>query len=158
MQNIFYVLVISLALNISSDDSNNINRVITYDGCSTKLKQILKPEYPLTDHQGYSVITFTIDNDGLIQNTKLKESMCVTKRNEQGMLKFRRCPFFINKTLIASRYLRYIPPKDADGKSCTIENHDHRFNFKLYTIDEDANDFLLRNEFIDKIEKLNDKK
>ena len=157
MQNIFYVLVISLALNISSDDSNNINRVITYDGCSTKLKQILKPEYPLTDHQGYSVITFTIDNDGLIQNTKLKESMCVTKRNEQGMLKFRRCPFFINKTLIASRYLRYIPPKDADGKSCTIENHDHRFNFKLYTIDEDANDFLLRNEFIDRIEKLNDK-
>ena len=157
MQNIFYVLVISLALNISSDDSNNINRVITDDGCSTKLKQILKPEYPLTDHQGYSVITFTIDNDGLIQNTKLKESMCVTKRNEQGMLKFRRCPFFINKTLIASRYLRYIPPKDADGKSCTIENHNHRFNFKLYTIDEDANDFLLRNEFIDRIEKLNDK-
>lgn len=157
MRNIFYVLVISLALNISSDDSNNINRAITYDGCSTKLKQILKPEYPLTDHQGYSVITFTIDNDGLIQNTKLKESMCVTKRNEQGMLKFRRCPFFINKTLIASRYLRYIPPKDADGKSCTIENHDHRFNFKLYTIDEDANDFLLRNEFIDRIEKLNDK-
>ena len=157
MQNIFYVLVISLALNISSDDSNNINRVITDDGCSTKLKQILKPEYPLTDHQGYSVITFTIDNDGLIQNTKLKESMCVTKRNEQGVLKFRRCPFFINKTLIASRYLRYIPPKDDDGKSCTIENHDHRFNFKLYTIDEDANDFLLRNEFIDRIEKLNDK-
>jgi len=157
MRNILNVLVISLALNISSDDSNNINRVITYDGCSTKLKQILKPEYPLTDHQGYSVITFTIDNDGLIQNTKLKESMCVTKRNEQGVLKFRRCPFFINKTLIASRYLRYIPPKDADGKSCTIENHDHRFNFKLYTIDEDANDFLLRNEFIDRIEKLNDK-
>ena len=157
MRNIFYVLVISLALNISSDDSNNINRVITYDGCSTKLKQILKPEYPLTDHQGYSVITFTIDNDGLIQNTKLKESMCVTNRNEQGVLKFRKCPFFINKTLIASRYLRYIPPKDADGKSCTIENHDHRFNFKLYTIDEDANDFLLRNEFIDRIEKLNDK-
>ena len=156
MQNIFYVLVISLALNISSDDSNNINRVITDDGCSTKLKQILKPEYPLTDHQGYSVITFTIDNDGLIQNTKLKESMCVTKRNEQGVLKFRRCPFFINKTLIASGYLRYIPPKDANGKSCTIENHDHRFNFKLYTIDEDANDFLLRNEFIDRIEKLND--
>ena len=157
MQNIFYVLLISLALNISSDDSNNINRVITYDGCSTKLKQILKPEYPLTDHQGYSVITFTIDNDGLIQNTKLKESMCVTKRNEQGVIKFRRCPFFINKTLIASRYLRYIPPKDADGKSCTIENHDHRFNFKLYTTDEDANDFLLRDEFIDRIEKLNDK-
>lgn len=157
MRNILNVLVISLALNISSDDSNNINRVITYDGCSTKLKQILKPEYPLTDHQGYSVITFTIDNDGLIQNTKLKESMCVTKRNEQGVLKFRKCPFFINKTLIASRYLRYIPPKDADGKSCTIENHDHRFNFKLYTIDEDANDFLLRNEFIDRIEKLNDK-
>ena len=157
MQNIFYVLLISLALNISSDDSSNINRVITYDGCSTKLKQILKPEYPLTDHQGYSVITFTIDNDGLIQNTKLKESMCVTKRNEQGMIKFRRCPFFINKTLIASRYLRYMPPKNVDGKSCTIENHEHRFNFKLYTIDEDANDFLLRNEFIDRIEKLNDK-
>ena len=157
MRNILNVLVISLALNISSDDSNNINRVITYDGCSTKLKQILKPEYPLTDHQGYSVITFTIDKDGLIQNTKLKESMCVTKRNEQGVLKFRKCPFFINKTLIASRYLRYIPPKDADGESCTIENHDHRFNFKLYTIDEDANDFLLRNEFIDRIEKLNDK-
>jgi len=157
MRNILNVLVISLALNISSDDSNNINRVITDDGCSTRLKQILKPEYPLTDHQGYSVITFTIDNDGLIQNTKLKESMCVTERNEQGVLKFRKCPFFINKTLIASRYLRYIPPKDADGKSCTIENHDHRFNFKLYTIDEDANDFLLRNEFIDRIEKLNDK-
>ena len=156
MQNIFYVLVISLALNISSDDSNNINRVITYDGCSTKLKQILKPEYPLTDHQGYSVITFTIDNDGLIQNTKLKESMCVTKRNEQGVIKFRRCPFFINKTLIASRYLRYMPPKNVDGKSCTIENHEHRFNFKLYTIDEDANDFLLRNEFIDRIEELSD--
>ena len=156
MQNIFYVLLISLALNISSDDSNNINRVITYDGCSTKLKQILKPEYPLTDHQGYSVITFTIDNDGLIQNTKLKESMCVTKRNEQGVIKFRRCPFFINKTLIASRYLRYMPPKNVDGKSCIIENHEHRFNFKLYTIDEDANDFLLRNEFIDRIEELSD--
>ena len=61
------------------------------------------------------------------------------------------------KELDFSKNIRYIPPKDADGKSCTIENHDHRFNFKLYTIDEDANDFLLRNEFIDRIEKLNDK-
>ena len=78
MQNIFYLLVLLLALKISSDNSNDINRVISYEGCSTKLKQILKPEYPLTDHQGFSVITFTIDNDGLIQNTKLKESMCVT--------------------------------------------------------------------------------
>ena len=154
MQNIFYLLVLLLALKISSDNLNDINRVISYEGCSTKLKQILKPEYPLTDHQGFSVITFSIDNDGLIQNTKLKESMCVTKRNEQGVIKFRRCPFFINKTLIASRYLRYIPPKDVYGKSCTIENHEHRYNFKLYTIDEDVNDFLLRDEFIQRIEDL----
>lgn len=154
MQNIFYLLVLLLALKISSDNTSDINSVITYDGCSTKLKQILKPEYPLTDHQGFSVITFSIDSDGFIQNTKLKESMCVTKRNEQGIIKFRRCPFFINKTLIASKYIQYLPPKDVDGKSCTIVNHEHRFNFKLYTIDEDTNDFLLRNEFIERIEEL----
>ena len=65
-----------------------------------------------------------------------------------------KCPFFINKTLIASRYLRYIPPKDVDGKSCTIENHEHRYNFKLYTVDEDVNDFLLRDEFIQRLEEL----
>jgi len=156
MQNIFHLLALLLALKISSNNSNDINNVITYDGCSTKLKQILRPEYPLTDHQGYSILTFTISSDGFLQNTKLKDSMCVTKRNELGVIQFKRCPFFINKSLIASKYMRYLPPKDIDGKSCIIENHDHRFNFKLYTIDEDANDFLLRNEFIGRIEILSE--
>ena len=81
MQNIFHLLVLLLALEISSNNSNDINSVITYDGCSTKLKQILRPEYPLTDHQGYSILTFTISSDAFLQNTKLKDSMNVTKRN-----------------------------------------------------------------------------
>ena len=153
MYRLFYLLALVLSLNISSETSNSLNRVITDEnGCSTKLNQIMKPEYPLTDHQGYATISFNIGNDGLIDNTEIKESMCVTKRDEEGLIIFKKCPFFINKTLIASKYIKYSPPINKDGEACKIFNHNHRFNFKLYTINEKENDFLLRNEFIKKLE------
>ena len=94
MYRFFYLLALVLPLNISSETSNSLNRVITDEnGCSTKLNQIMKPEYPLTDHQGYATISFNIGNDGLIDNTEIKESMCVTKRDEEGSIIFKKCPF-----------------------------------------------------------------
>jgi len=156
MDKLCYLLFFTLTNSIFSDYA--YNDIITSDGCSTKLKQILKPEYPYTDHQGYAVISFSIDANGHIKNSKIKESMCVVDRNSNKEIVFKKCPFFKNKALNASKYLQYQPPRDANNKSCIINYHDHRYNFKLYTINEGRNDFLLRKEFYQKIEKMSGQK
>ena len=62
MQKFIYLLVLFLTINLSSQNLNNL--IVDSSGCSTKLKQIMKPEYPLTDHQGYVILMFDIDSDG----------------------------------------------------------------------------------------------
>jgi hypothetical protein len=146
---IIFCLLISLE-NFSSD----LNALITDQfGCSTSFKQIMKPEYPLTDHQGYSVLSFDINEEGRLINTKIKESMCVTGRDDNGKIEFKKCPFFKTKSLIASKYIRFLPPKDKSGFKCSIRNHEHRYTFSQYNSNIIDNNFILRKEFIEQRDK-----
>lgn len=155
MQKFLYLLVLFLTINLSSQSLNNL--IVDSSGCSTKLKQIMKPEYPLTDHQGYVILMFDIDADGELKNTKIKESMCVTERDEEGSIIFKKCPFFKNKTLIASKYMKFSNPQDIAGNSCEIIDHEHRFTFSRYAINVQDNNFILRNEYLSKIKNAKNK-
>ena len=120
--------------------------IIDEFGCETYLKQIMKPEYPLTDHQGYSIIGFDINSMGDIENTRIVESMCVTKRDNNGDILFRKCPFFINKSLIAAKYIKFKPPINKNKSSCEIRDHRHRYTFSIYNPLIEQNNFILRGE------------
>ena len=120
--------------------------IIDEFGCETYLKQIMKPEYPLTDHQGYAIIGFKINSMGDIENTRIVESMCVTTRDDNGDILFRKCPFFINKSLIAAKYIKFKPPVNKDKSSCEIRDHRHRYTFSIYNPLIEGNNFILRGE------------
>ena len=56
-------------------------KVIDDNGCQTKLIQMMKPQYPNTNYQGYAVIKFNINEKGTLNNTKVIKSMCVDSRS-----------------------------------------------------------------------------
>jgi len=116
-------------------------------GCSAKKLQIMKPDYPGTPqipYQGYSIVSFDIKKDGLVNNIKTTESQCVISRKEDGSILFKKCPYFKKISYTAARYIKYSPPIMQDGSSCSIKDQEHRFSFRKYRHKfKDQDQFLL---------------
>ena len=113
--------------------------------CYSKLLQVMKPEYPKTNHQGYSIISFDINEDASISDVKVEKSMCVDSLDDQGEIKFESCPFFIPVSIAASKYLKYKKPINKYGNSCKMKEY-FKYNFSIYKVDIVNNNFLLRRE------------
>jgi hypothetical protein len=116
-------------------------------GCKTKLIQMLIPDWPNANYQGYSIVSFNIDIDGGISKSKIKESKCAIARDENGAIIFETCPFFKKVSFAASKYLKYKKPINKEGLPCSIQNHKYKYNFSLYNIELKDSDFLLREEY-----------
>ena len=114
--------------------------------CNAKLLQLLKPEYPKTNHQGYSIVSFNINKSGAVSDIKSYESMCAISRNNDESIKFKKCPFFKTTSISAAKYLKYAEPKDNLGNSCEIRNFKIKYNYSLYNLKVINNNFLLRRE------------
>ena len=80
----------------------------------------MKPDYPKTNHQGFSIISFDINEDASISDVKVEKSMCVDSRDDQGKIKFKSCPFFIPVSIAASKYLKYKNPVNKNGKAKAV--------------------------------------
>ena len=114
--------------------------------CNAKLLQVLKPDYPITNYQGYSVVSFNIDKSGRVSDIKSNKSMCAISRNNDGSINFKKCPFFKTTSISAAKYLKYAEPKDNLGNSCEIKNFKIKYNYSLYNLKVINNNFLLREE------------
>ena len=121
------------------------NLVVDENGCTTKMVQVMKPEYPRANYQGYAIIQFDINVDGSVSNNKVRESMCALSRDEEGSIIFKKCPYFKSKAVSASKYLKFKSPVNNSKSSCSIKNHFHKYTFKRYPAGDD--DFVLRKEY-----------
>ena len=140
LKNYYFICIIFISSFAHAD-------IISYDGCKTKLVQILTPEWPRSNYQGYSIINFKINKDGSISNSKVDESMCAMSRDENGSIIFKSCPYFKGVSIAASKYLKYKPPLNESNVACTIPNHRYKYNFSLYNIKIIDNNFILRDEY-----------
>ena len=127
--------------------SFSVSAAITKDDCSTRKIQIMKPEYPYTTFQGYSIVSYSINNDGSVSNIKVAESNFAVSRSDDGSINFKPCPFFKKVSVDAAKYLKFIPPKDSNDNACSIKKHTHRYTYRFYeSLLQDKNQFLLRDE------------
>ena len=126
-------------------------KVVNDNGCQTKLIQMMKPQYPNTNYQGYAVIKFNINEKGTLNNTKVIKSMCVDSRSETGEIIFTKCPFFKASSIDASRYLKYKLPLDKNGNSCAIKDHEYTFNYSLFSQDFKNDGFITREELMESL-------
>ena len=143
-----YILLF-FCLSVSIDNyADDLNPLITDQlDCSTSLKQIMKPVYPYTTLQGYSIVSFTINKDGSVGNIKAAESNCAVSRSDDGSINFKPCPFFKKVSVDAAKYLKFLPPKNLNNNSCSIEKHTRKYTYRFYeSLLEDKNQFLLRDE------------
>lgn len=139
MKNSFLFLFIAICSSLSF-----ANLVVDEKGCTTKMIQVMKPEYPRANYQGYAIIQFDINKDGSVSNNKVSQSMCALSRDIDGNILFKKCPYFKPQAVSASKYLKFKPPLN-DNKSCSIKNHFHKYTFKIYPANND--DFVLRREY-----------
>jgi hypothetical protein len=117
--------------------------------CLSKKTQIMLPEYPNTNYQGYAVVSFDVNELGELINIEAIESKCVVSRNEDGSIKFKKCPFFKTNSVQAAKFMKYKEPINPSGDSCVFKNQTHRFTYSLYKRDVKDLDFVLRNEYYD---------
>ncbi len=129
------------------------NFTLTADqDCFAKKVQIMKPLYPYASYQGYAIINYDVNLDGSVSNVKAVDSQCAMSRNDDGSIKFRRCPFFKARSVEAGTLMKYTAPKTSNGKSCILKNQNHRYIFSLYKPGLKDLDFILRDEFVDMID------
>ena len=117
--------------------------------CTAKKIQIMKPLYPYASYQGYAIVNFNVEKDGTVSNVRAIESQCAMSRNEDGTIKFKKCPFFKSKSVEAGTLIKYTAPKTSSGDSCTLKNETHRYIFSLYNPGINDLNFILRDEFVD---------
>ena len=115
--------------------------------CLSKKIQIMLPEYPNTNYQGYAVVSFDVNKMGELINIEAIESKCAISRNEDGSIKFKKCPFFKTNSVQAAKFMKFKEPINPNGSSCVLKNQTHRFTYSLYKRDVKDLDFLLRNEY-----------
>ena len=105
------------------------------------------PEYPNTNYQGYAVVSFDVNEMGELINIEAIESKCAISRNENGSIKFKKCPFFKTNSVQAAKFMKFKEPINPNGSSCVLKNQTHRFTYSLYKRDVKNLDFLLRDEY-----------
>jgi len=132
------ILCILFVSFLSADNTNE---------CLSKKTQIMLPEYPNTNYQGYAVVSFDVNEMGELINIEAIESKCAISRNEDGSIKFKKCPFFKTNSVQAAKFMKYKEPINLNGSSCVLKNQTHRFTYSLYKRDVKDLDFLLRNEY-----------
>jgi len=132
------ILCILFVSFLSADNTNE---------CLSKKIQIMLPEYPNTNYQGYAVVNFDVNEVGELTNIVASESKCAVSRNEDGSIKFKKCPFFKTNSVQAAKYMKYKEPINTNGTSCVLKNQTHRFTYSLYKRDVKNLDFLLRDEY-----------
>lgn len=123
------ILCLFLFLIAPSAESANTNEIIQ-NGCTTKLKQVMRPEYPAARIGGYSEIEFDILGNGKVKNISSSKSMCVRHNRKEDTYTFKQCGIFITNSIAATYYMVYKPPVNEKGESCSITNHKHRYRFR----------------------------
>ena len=103
--------------------------LVEQDGCFTKLKQVMKPEYPAARISGYAIVNFDIKKDGGVKNIRSHKSMCLRHNRKEDTYAFSSCGVFISKAIAASRYIEFKPPVDKNGNTCSIQNNKHLYRF-----------------------------
>ena len=68
--------------------------VIDEYGCKKRLTQMLIPDLPNANYQGYSIVNFNINEDGEISKSIIKESNCAMERDNNGYIVFETCHYF----------------------------------------------------------------
>ena len=101
-----FLAIVSFSANTS---------VIEQDGCSTKLKQVMRPEYPAVKISGYAIVNFDIKADGRVENIKSHKSMCLRHNRKDDTYSFKSCGAFISKAIGHS--LVKVASKAMIGKS-----------------------------------------
>ena len=134
------ILCILFVSFLSADNTNE---------CLSKKTQIMLPEYPNTNYQGYAVVSFDVNEMGELINIEAIESKCAISRNVDGSIKFKKCPFFKTNSVQAAKFMKYKEPINLNGSSCVLKNQTHRFTYSLYKRDVKDLDFVLRNEYYD---------
>ena len=118
----FFLLLVAMNAHSANE--------ISQDGCTTKLKQVMRPEYPAARIGGYSEIQFDILKDGKVTNISSSKSMCIRHNRKEDSYAFRQCGIFISNSIAATYYMEYKPPTDERGESCSITDHKHRYRFR----------------------------
>ncbi len=116
---IFFIFTFTLNV-FSTNDSE----------CYAKKIQQMRPIYPsgIGSIEGYSIVSYDIKRNGLVENIKVLDSQCVQYDSDEKSY-FKKCPFFISVSKGAALYFEYKPPLKKSGESCKIENKFHRYNF-----------------------------
>ena len=140
INNISIFLCIVFVSFLSADNTSD---------CSSKKIQVMLPEYPNTNYQGYAVVNFDVNEAGELTNIVAIKSKCAVSRNEDGSIKFKNCPFFKTNSVQAAKYIKYKSPLNNSGESCVLKNQTHRFTYSLYKRDVKDLEFLLRKEYYD---------
>ena len=73
---------------------------VEQDGCFTKLKQVMKPEYPAVRISGYAIVNFDIKTDGGVKNIRSHKSMCLRHNRKKDTYAFSSCEFLYPKRLL----------------------------------------------------------
>ena len=121
-------------------------------GCKTKLIQTMKASSTYSSRQGYGVVNFDINKDGSVSNIKAVDSQCALSRRDDGSILFKRCPFFKKSSYAAARYLKFSPPKNKFGDSCSLVNQKRVFAHHKYNVRfKDKKEFLLDDDLRDPI-------
>ena len=136
-----FLAIVSFSANTSA---------IEQDGCSTKLKQVMRPEYPAVKISGYAIVNFDIKTNGRVESIKSHKSMCLRYNRKDDTHSFKSCGVFISKAIAATPYMEFKPPIDKDGNACSIKNKKHLYRFMTNRNDKVAAAFA---EELDKIEE-----
>tara|TARA_B100001057_G_scaffold60090_1_gene53299 strand:- start:167 stop:709 length:543 start_codon:yes stop_codon:yes gene_type:complete len=116
--------------------------------CSSQMIQVMKPAHPDTGYQGFAVVKFNIDTSGKPKNIKAINSECAIKRDKEGNIVLKRCPFFKSSAVNAAKFIRFNPPIDSKGNSCELTNKTYEYKFSLYDyVELEYDDFFIREDF-----------
>ena len=116
--------------------------------CSSQMIQVMKPAHPDTGYQGFAVVKFNVDTSGKPKNIKAINSECAIKRDKEGNIVLKRCPFFKSSAVNAAKFIRFNPPIDSKGNSCELTNETYEYKFSLYDyVELEYDDFFIREDF-----------
>ena len=135
-------LITLIILSLSNIANTQINE------CSAKMIQVMKPTHPDTNYQGYAVVQFNVDKQGMPKDIKAINSECAIKRDKEGNIVLKRCPFFKSSAVNAAKFIRFNPPIDSKGNSCELTNKTYEYKFSLYDyVELEYDDFFIREDF-----------